>query len=164
MTRHRDSVKSKCYDAEGTFLRASPRFETWEGLLGFAHGVLRGAVVKRLRPGLTPENTTFKGAAGCNAHYQRRLVHLAHWGWVQGMVLHEIAHLLVDPIYHAGHGKKWRWVYYELAYAHGPKDSYKLLRQGFKLRGLTYTQPRTKRTLTPADRVRLTARLLAGKK
>lgn len=164
MRRFRDSRKSKVYAAEGTFIAASRKFETWDEVVKFGEHVVRGRLARKYRPGLARYGVTFKRTSGNNSNYSRREIHLTRWGWSVGVILHEIAHMInPDSGADAPHGRSFRRVYYDLVKSYGGKGAHQVLRKGFVRHHLTFTKARARRLITPEQREVLVARMLVAR-
>jgi hypothetical protein len=162
MKERRDSMRSKLYAAEQPFIDLCPKFTSWAEVVAFGTKVASCKFATDLNPDLK-RGVTFRGVAGNSARYHQRLIGLSHYGWNAGVIIHEVAHLCVNPRLHEGHGREFRRVYYQLAYLFAPAGYYKILRLDFGRYGLSYSAVRPKRKLTVKEKQALTSRLLASK-
>lgn len=169
----RDAKRSRCYKAESKYMweglgTLNPKLATKEDVQAFALKVLSSKTAKKWRPLIKPERIKFywSGKRG-STHAGHGAITFADWAFNKACVLHEVAHTLdTAPSWgdnaEPGHGLTRRRIYYDLVYTFGEPGAYKVLREGFKQQGLTYTAPRPKRVLTPEQKEALTEQLLAA--
>jgi putative metallohydrolase (TIGR04338 family) len=101
------------------------------------------------------------GGHGTRIHNECSLT-LPRWARSRAVVLHELAHGLVDlhaPVDHAAHGWEFCEIFLDLVRHFLGRQAYEDLRSAFKEHRVRYTAPRKRRPLTEAQKAALRERL-----
>jgi hypothetical protein len=154
--RDRDSQRSKVYASErAAFKRQILDFEEIEAMLG----LILGSSYFRRNFG-TMKVTLQRGRNAGWANPWTRTISLGVYGRQRWLLLHELAHIIVNTSPTAAwHGWEFCEVYLNLIHRFLGKEAHDSLRAEFKARKVKFNKPRAKRQLTEEQRAELRERL-----
>jgi putative metallohydrolase (TIGR04338 family) len=163
----RDSQRSKVYKAEEAFYRASGRLETVWAIEHYVN-LLKSNQALKVKYGqyLEVPIRVKDGRGNKRASAHRNFIVMPVWARYEGVVLHELAHVINIRKYYsryinrtiAGHGWEFCEVYLTLVYHMMGKEAYETLKKSFKAHGVKYKE-KVVRDMPEAQKEALRARM-----
>lgn len=167
MSRQRDSQRSKVYAAEHILLKEGmagrERLDTVEEMQAWVDKIVASAWWRKRYPRVTKiEVRPGAGQRRALAFPHRRIISMPRWSRRKGIIIHEIAHLVV-PTNVASHGWEFCSEYLAILRHFLGKADHDALKAEFDKRRVKYRKPRQRAPLTAEQKAVLVERLAVAR-
>jgi len=159
--RPRDTQQQRLYDAE-KFLRTEGRqFQSIDEIQTYIDRLVAEAWWGRRYRRVKINIKMGRAGSAARAYNYGNRISMPQWAWHESIVLHEVAHLIVNQVYGvdgvAGHGREFARILVGLVDHKMGKANGKALRESFRKHKVKFSLPR--KPMSPEQRAAATERL-----